>query len=66
MKFDFVSVGGGLAGLVAALRASQLGLQSAVIEAGLGDSYPCNSRLAGGVFHVSYQDVRASPDKLTK
>ena len=38
MKFDFVSVGGGLAGLVAALRASQLGLQSAVIEAGLGDS----------------------------
>jgi fumarate reductase flavoprotein subunit len=64
MKFDFVSVGGGLAGLVAALRASQLGLQSAVIEVGHGNLYRCNSRLAGGVFHVSYQDVRASPDKL--
>ncbi len=55
-NFDLISVGGGYAGLAAAARAAQLGLKAAVLERGAGEFYPCNSRVAGGVMHVSYHD----------
>jgi succinate dehydrogenase/fumarate reductase flavoprotein subunit len=55
--FDLVSIGGGFAGLVAAVRGTQLGLRSALLEQGVEGRYPCSSRLAGGVFHVSYNNV---------
>ena len=57
-EFDLVSIGGGFAGLVASLRAAELGLRSAVIEKGEDDRYLCSSRWAGGIFHVSYHDVK--------
>lgn len=62
--FDLVAIGGGFAGLCAALRGAELGLRTAVVEAGGGDGYLCSSRWAGGIFHVSYHDVKLAPDEL--
>jgi fumarate reductase flavoprotein subunit len=63
-EFDLVSIGGGFAGLVAALRGAELGLRTAVIEKGEDDRYLCSSRWAGGIFHVSYHDVKLPPSEL--
>ena len=62
--FDLVMIGGGFAGLCAAVRGAELGLRTAVLEAGTDDDYLCSSRWAGGIFHVSYHDVKLSPDEL--
>ena len=64
VEFDLVSIGGGFAGLVAALRGAELGLRTAVIEKGEGERYLCSSRWAGGIFHVSYHDVKLPPAEL--
>jgi succinate dehydrogenase/fumarate reductase flavoprotein subunit len=34
LQFDLVAVGGGFAGLCAALRGAELGLRTAIVEAG--------------------------------
>src|SRR5690242_20686869 len=62
--FDLVAIGGGFAGLVAALRGAELGLRTAVLEQGAGERYMCSSRWAGGIFHVSYHDVKLAPAEL--
>src|SRR5262245_57060474 len=62
--FDLVTIGAGFAGLCAAVRAAELGLRTAVLEAGTDEGYLCSSRWAGGIFHVSYQDVKLNPDEL--
>ena len=64
--FDLVSVGGGLAGMTAAVRAAQLGLKTAVLERSGDELYFCNSRVAGGVMHISYTDPSTPPDTLAK
>jgi fumarate reductase flavoprotein subunit len=64
LQFDLVPIGAGFAGLCAALRGAELGLRTAVLEAGSDESYACSSRWAGGIFHVSYHDVKLSPDEL--
>ncbi len=64
MHFDLVAIGGGFAGLCAAVRGAELGLRTAVLEAGADQGYRCSSRWAGGIFHVSYHDVKLSPDEL--
>jgi fumarate reductase flavoprotein subunit len=53
---DMVIVGGGLAGLTAAVRAAQLGLRPLVLEQGDGADYPCNSRQSGGILHIGFHD----------
>jgi fumarate reductase flavoprotein subunit len=53
LHFDLVAIGGGFAGLCAAVRGAELGLRTAVIEAGTDENYLCSSRWAGGIFHVS-------------
>ncbi len=63
-SFDLIAIGGGLAGLVAALRGAELGLRTAVLEAGEGPGYLCSSRYAAGVFHVSYHDVKLAKADL--
>jgi fumarate reductase flavoprotein subunit len=55
--FDLVIVGGGLAGLAAGLRASELGLRAVVLEKGAEPGYLCNSRMSGGVIHAAYRQV---------
>jgi fumarate reductase flavoprotein subunit len=63
-EFDLVAIGGGFAGLVAALRGAELGLRTAVVEKGEDERYLCSSRWAGGIFHVSYHDVKLPPAEL--
>jgi len=64
-QYDLIVVGGGLAGLIAANRASELQLlKIVVLEKGTGEAYPCNSRLTGGVFHIAFHDITAPPQKL--
>ena len=64
LNFDLAAIGGGFAGLCAAVRGAELGLRTAVIEAGADDDYLCSSRWAGGIFHVSYHDVKLDRDAL--
>ena len=54
---DLAVMGGGLAGLVTALRAAQLGLIVRVFERLPEDRYVCNSRLTGGIFHVALNRI---------
>src|SRR4051812_27213342 len=63
-EFDLVAIGGGVAGLVAAVRGAEMGLRTAVVEQGADERYLCSSRWAGGIFHVSYHDVKSAPDEL--
>src|ERR1700691_568596 len=63
-RFDLISIGAGFAGLVAALRGAELGLRTAVLEQGADERYLCSSRWAGGIFHVSYHDVKLPPAEL--
>ena len=64
LHFDLAAIGGGFAGLCAALRGAELGLRTAVLEAGADNDYLCSSRWAGGIFHVSYHDVKLNRDAL--
>ncbi|HYM73652.1 MAG TPA: FAD-dependent oxidoreductase [Stellaceae bacterium] len=64
VHFDLVAIGGGFAGLCAAVRGAELGLRTAVLEAGADEGYLCSSRWAGGIFHVSYHDVKLSREEL--
>jgi fumarate reductase flavoprotein subunit len=52
MTYDLVAVGGGFAGLTAALRAAQLGLKVAVLEKESAERYQCNSRWTSGVCNI--------------
>jgi len=44
--FDVLVIGGGIAGLVAANRAAELGKRTVVLEKGAADRYLCSSRQA--------------------
>lgn len=65
-SFDVLVIGGGIAGLVAANRAAELGKRAVVLEKGTADRYLCSSRYTGGTFHISYTDVLAGEDKLVE
>lgn len=61
---DLVVVGGGLGGLTAALRATELGLRVVLLEKGDGERYPCNSRQSGGIIHICLLDIRRDSNEL--
>lgn len=61
---DVVVVGGGIAGLVAATRAGELGLKVTVLERGSDPHYACNTRWSGGVLHIAYRDILAGSEQL--
>jgi fumarate reductase flavoprotein subunit len=61
---DIIIVGGGLAGLVAGLRAAERGLQAIVLEKGEAPDYRCNTRWSGGIIHVGYVDPKEPPANL--
>jgi fumarate reductase flavoprotein subunit len=63
---DLIVIGGGLAGLVAAARASELGLRPIVLEQGADADYRCNSRASGGILHIAYHDAKEDPNTLEK
>lgn len=61
---DVVVVGAGFAGLAAAVRAQELGARVVVIErTAMSPSYS-NSRMAGGMYHVSAQRPTAAPELI--
>lgn len=62
--YDLLVIGGGLSGLCAAVHAAESGARVAVFEAGEAAKYPANSRYTGGVFHLAFQDIHASPAQL--
>lgn len=64
MRYDLVSIGGGLSGLVAACRAAELGAKVAVLEQASEDRYQCSSRYTTGVINVMGKAILAEPDVL--
>ena len=64
--YDLVVIGGGIAGLIAAGRASQSGLRVAVLERGTDEQYPCNSRFSGGILHIAFHNVREPAPELVE
>ncbi len=63
-NIDVVVVGGGLAGMIAAVGVAQSGLRAVVLERSAEDRYICNSRLTGGVFHCALRAADTPPEAL--
>ena len=61
---DVVIIGAGIAGLVTANRAAQLGKRAVVLEKSTEDKYICNSRYAYGTIHINYGDLNQDEDAL--
>jgi fumarate reductase flavoprotein subunit len=64
MRFDVVTIGGGLSGLVTACRAAQLGQRVAVIEQGKEERYLCSSRWSTGVVNIMGLAILGDPAEL--
>ena len=54
---DVVVIGGGFSGLVAGVRAAELGLSVAVLEKQSEERYLCNSRYTTGVANVAGRQI---------
>ena len=63
---DLIAVGGGLAGLMAAGRALDLGKSALVLESEAEQKHLCASRVNGGVFHLGFRSVMADPAELAQ
>lgn len=59
-------MGGGIAGLVFAARAAELGSTVVVLEQGQDELYRCNTRFTGGAFHLCFHDVNEPPQALAE
>lgn len=66
LEADVAVIGGGVAGMTAAARASEGGKRVIVLEARPEDLYVCSSRLTGGVFHCALNDIQKHPDELER
>ncbi|CAO3440922.1 FAD-dependent oxidoreductase [Azospirillum endophyticum] len=64
MKTDLAVIGAGIAGLVAANRAAELGLGVVVLEKGTEDRYLCNSRYTGGAFHIGMRSLNRPVEEV--
>jgi fumarate reductase flavoprotein subunit len=64
MRFDAVTIGGGLSGLVTACRAAQLGRRVAVLEQGTEERYRCSSRWSTGVVNIMGVAILGEPAQL--
>lgn len=64
MSCDVAVIGGGLSGLACALRVAMAGKRVVVFERSSEERYPCNSRIATGVFHVAMNSVSLDPRTL--
>src|SRR6266567_6217213 len=66
MDFDVIVIGGGIAGMVAANRAAQLGKRVAVLEKSTEEKYICNSRITYGTFHINFTSPVTNEDDLVR
>lgn len=57
-------MGGGIAGMVFAVRAAELGGHVTVLEQGSEELYRCNTRYTGGAFHLCFHDIDEPADEL--
>ena len=64
VQHDVIVIGAGIAGLVAANRAAQLGKRVIVLEKSKEERYLCSSRYTYGTFHINLTDVGADEDVL--
>lgn len=64
VRADLCVVGAGLAGMAAAVRASELGARVIVLEQSAATAYLCNSRMTNGMFHLALADVLSGADAL--
>jgi fumarate reductase flavoprotein subunit len=62
--YDVIIIGAGIAGLVTANRAAQLGKRTVVLEKSTEEKYICNSRYAYGTFHINFTGLEAPEDEL--
>jgi fumarate reductase flavoprotein subunit len=63
--YDIIIIGAGIAGLVTANRAAELGRRVAVLEKSTEEKYICNSRYAYGTFHINFTGLDTPEDTLT-
>ena len=63
--YDIIIIGAGIAGLVTANRAAELGRRVAVLETSTDEKYICNSRYAYGTFHINFAGLDMPEDALT-
>jgi fumarate reductase flavoprotein subunit len=61
-----VVVGGGIAGMVFAVRALELGCRVVVVEQGEDPLYRCNTRFTGGAFHICFRDIDDPASELAQ
>jgi len=61
---DVAIVGGGLSGMLAAVRLTRGGKKVMVFEKNPDDRYICNSRLTAGIWHCAQADILSKPDFL--
>jgi len=61
---DVVVIGGGISGMMAAVRSAQGGKRVLVLEKTDDDRYVCNSRLTAGIWHCCQMDIQTDPQKL--
>jgi fumarate reductase flavoprotein subunit len=61
---DLIIIGAGIAGLVTANRAAQLGRRAIVLEKSTEEKYICNSRYAYGTFHINFTGLDTPEDVL--
>ncbi|KDC66341.1 FAD binding domain protein [Bordetella bronchiseptica MBORD591] len=57
-------MGGGIAGMVFAARAAELGGKVVVLEQGDDELYRCNTRYTGGAFHLCFHDIDEPAETL--
>ncbi len=61
---DVAVIGGGISGMIAALRSAQGGRRVLVFEKTLEERYVCNSRLTAGIWHCCQMDILSEPEAL--
>lgn len=64
--FDLIAIGGGIAGIAAALVLAESGRRVVVLERKTGDRYVNATRMCGGVFHCALRDPRTDPEELVR
>src|SRR5690348_16168244 len=61
---DVVVIGGGLAGVSAAILRAEKGLRPVILEQGAAENYLCNSRITMGVFQVALHGMSGGAEGL--